>query len=301
MTGAQGYEEGPLVEAAATPVESLGRAIGRILHSLSFERSTSLLIILAWAGIVIFAPLLGLANPLHQDLDNRLLPPSADHLFGTDQLGRDVFSRVVHGAVASVPAAILVVAIGFPLGTFLGAVAGYLGGIVEEALMRLTDMFLGFPVLVLAMAVAAALGASILHGVIALAVVWWPAYVRVTRGMVLDLKNRDYVVASRAAGRRPLAILARVIMPNVLPPLLVMAAIDVGRAILMFAILSFLGLGAKPPDPEWGSMVASGSGFMDQWWVATFPGLAILSLVFAFNLGGDSIRDALDPWVRGRR
>jgi len=196
---------------------------------------------------------------------------------------------------------VLVVAIGFPLGTALGAVAGYVGGAVEELIMRLTDMFLAFPVLVLAMAVAAALGASLAHGAMALAAVWWPAYVRVTRGMVLDVKGRDYVLASRSAGRRPIGILTGVIMPNVLPSLLVMAAIDVGRAILMFSMLSFLGLGAKPPDPEWGSMVAAGAQFMDQWWVAAFPGLAILSLVFAFNLAGDSIRDALDPWVRGRR
>jgi peptide/nickel transport system permease protein len=162
-------------------------------------------------------------------------------------------------------------------------------------------MFLAFPVLVLAMAVAAALGASLLHGAIALAAVWWPAYVRVTRGMVLEIKGRDYVTASRSAGRHPFGILTGVIMPNVLPSLLVMAAVDVGRAILMFSMLSFLGLGAKPPDPEWGSMVANGAQYMDQWWVATFPGLSILSLVFAFNLAGDSIRDAMDPWVQGRR
>lgn len=298
MTDARKMGRNPLVESIIAP---RAQTIGRFLRSMSAERATSLSIISAWTGIIVLAPWLGLPDPLHQVLENRLLPPGIDHLFGTDQLGRDVFSRVMFGGGASVPAAILVVAIGFPLGTVLGAIAGYVGGIVEEAVMRVTDMFLAFPVLVLAMAVAAALGASLVHGVIALAVVWWPAYVRVTRGMVLDVKNRDYVVASRAAGRKPVGILARVIMPNVLPSLLVMAAIDLGRAILMFAMLSFLGLGAKPPDPEWGSMVAGGSSFMDQWWVAAFPGLAILSLVFAFNLAGDSIRDALDPWVRGRR
>jgi peptide/nickel transport system permease protein len=162
-------------------------------------------------------------------------------------------------------------------------------------------MVQAFPVLVLAMAVAAALGTSLGHGVVALTAVWWPQYVRVCRGMVLDLREREYVVAARAAGRPPMAILSRVILPNALPALLVMAAIDIGRAILNFSILGFLGLGARPPQAEWGSMVSSGAEVMDQWWVATFPGLAILSLVFAFNLLGDSVRDAMDPWVGGRR
>lgn len=285
----------------AHPESAVGPALGRLLHGLGAAERASLLIIGIWAAVIVLAPVLPLPNPNFQDIGNRLVGPSLGHLFGTDQLGRDLFSRVVFGGRASVPAAVLVVVIGFPLGTVLGAVAGYVGGAVEELIMRLTDMFLAFPVLVLAMAVAAALGASLEHGAMALAAVWWPAYVRVTRGMVLEIKGRDYVLASRAAGRRPLGILSGVVMPNVLPSLLVMAAIDVGRAILMFSMLSFLGLGARPPDPEWGSMVAAGAQFMDQWWVAAFPGLAILSLVFAFNLAGDSIRDAMDPWVRGRR
>lgn len=295
MTEARALQGGNVPERARSFARRLLRSVD------SFERVVSVSILLFWAAIIVLAPLLSLANPSHQDLGIRLEPPTGTHFFGTDELGRDVFSRVLLGAGISVPAAILVVAIAFPLGTVIGAVAGYVGGAVEEVLMRLTDMFLAFPLLVLAMAVAAALGASLLHSVIALVTVWWPPYVRVTRGMVLDLKNRDYVVASRAAGTRPISILARVIMPNVLPPLLVMAAIDIGRSILFFAMLGFLGLGAKAPEPEWGLMIASGSSHMDQWWVATFPGLAILSLVFAFNLAGDSIRDALDPWVRGRR
>lgn len=274
----------------------------RVLHALGdAERSISFGIVGFWALVILFVPLLPLVEPNAQDVVNRLEGPSLGHLFGTDQLGRDILSRVVWGGRASVPAALLVVALGFPLGTVIGAVAGYVGGAVEEIIMRLTDMFLAFPVLVLAMAVAAALGASLMHGAMALAFVWWPAYVRVARAMVLDIKGRDYVLVSRAAGRRPLGILSRVIMPNVLPSLLVMAAVDIGRAVLLFSMLSFLGLGARPPDPEWGSMVASGAQFMDQWWVAAFPGLSILSVVFAFNLAGDSIRDALDPWVRGRR
>ncbi|HTU56705.1 MAG TPA: ABC transporter permease [Acetobacteraceae bacterium] len=199
------------------------------------------------------------------------------------------------------PAAIVVVLFGATFGTALGALAGSGGRLVDEVVMRITDVVLAFPVIVLAMAVSAALGASLVNGVIALGAVWWPAYVRVCRGMILELREKGYVIAARAAGRSRLAVLFRVILPNVIPALSVMAAVDVGRAILNFSILSFLGLGVRPPAPEWGSMVASGVEVMDQWWVATFPGLAILVVVFAFNLLGDSVRDALDPWVSGRR
>ncbi len=261
----------------------------------------SLAVVALWVVGGALAPLVAHSDPLAQEVANRLQPPSLAHLFGTDQLGRDVFSRVVYGARISLPAAAVVVVVGFSVGTALGAIGGFAGGVVDELVMRITDMVLAFPIIILAMAVAAALGAGLIHGVMALAAIWWPQYARVCRGLVLDLKSKEYVVASRAAGRRPSSILLRVILPNALPTLFVMAAIDVGRAILNFAMLSFLGLGAKPPDPEWGSMVASGAEVMDQWWVATFPALAILSLVFAFNLAGDSIRDAMDPWLKGRR
>jgi peptide/nickel transport system permease protein len=261
----------------------------------------SVMIILVGAVAILGAGIVASQGPYAQDVGNRLQAPSLGHPFGTDQLGRDVFSRVLHGGRASLPAAIIVVLIGSSLGTLIGAIAGYGGRLVDEVVMRITDMVQAFPVLVLAMAVAAALGASLAHGVVALTAVWWPQYVRVCRGVVLELREREYVVAARAAGRPMMAILFRVILPNVLPALLVMAAIDIGRAILNFSILSFLGLGARPPQPEWGSMVSSGAEVMDQWWVATFPGLAILCLVFAFNLLGDSVRDAMDPWVGGRR
>jgi peptide/nickel transport system permease protein len=274
------------------------RALGRLRH---VELAIALIIIVGFAALIILAPMLGVQDPIKQVLAERLTPPGPDHLFGTDQLGRDVFSRVLYGGRTSLPAAVVVVVIGFVVGTIVGAVAGFAGSKTDQVLSRGTDMFLAFPVLVLAMSVAAALGASLINGVIALAVVWWMSYMRVSRGMVLDLKNRDYVVASRAAGRRPAGILSRVIMPNVLPALLVMGALDVGRAVLMFSMLSFLGLGAKPPEPEWGSMVANGATVMEQWWVSSFPGLAILVVVFAFNLLGDAIRDAMDPWLRGRR
>ncbi len=265
------------------------------------QLAISVMVIVVGAVAILGADIVTSKTPNAQDVANRLQGPSLEHPFGTDQLGRDVLSRVLHGGRASLPAAIVVVLVGSTVGTFIGAVSGYGGRLVDEVVMRVTDMVQAFPVLVLAMAVAAALGASLPHGVVALTVVWWPQYVRVCRGMVLDLREREYVVAARAAGRPVMAILFRVILPNVLPALLVMAAIDIGRAILSFSILSFLGLGARPPQAEWGSMVSSGAEVMDQWWVATFPGLAILCLVFAFNLLGDSVRDATDPWVGGRR
>jgi peptide/nickel transport system permease protein len=254
-----------------------------------------------WAILIAGAPLIAPYGPLAQQIKLRLQAPSAAHWFGTDQLGRDIFSRVLYGGRESFPAAIAVVAAAFVIGVSLGAIAGYRKGVIDDIVMRLTDMVLGFPLIVLAMAVAAALGASLSHGIIALAAVWWPSFVRVSRALVLDLSNKEYVMAARAAGRRPAGILLRVILPNALPALLVMAAIDIGRAILSFSILGFLGLGAQPPEPEWGAMVSTGAAVMDDWWVAAFPALPILMLAFAFNLIGDSIRDALDPWVGGRR
>jgi peptide/nickel transport system permease protein len=278
----------------------LARRLGT-LAARDPQLTVSLVILLLYGLAILGAGLLTSASPIAQDMLHRLKPPSLAHPFGTDQLGRDVFARVLYGGRASVPAALIVVLIGATLGTAIGAIAGYGGRLVDEVMMRITDMVLAFPVLVLAMAVAAALGASLAHGVVALIAVWWPSYVRVCRGIVLDLREKEYVVAARAAGRPSMAILFRVILPNALPALLVMAAVDIGRAILNFSILSFLGLGSRPPQPEWGSMVSSGAEVMDQWWVSTFPGLAILFLVFGFNLLGDSVRDAMDPWVGRRR
>jgi len=281
------------------PDSIIRRSLDRLAHDPQLAISVAL--IFAWMLAIAGAGILAPASPLAQNVLDRLQPPSLGHPFGTDQLGRDVFSRVLYGGRASVPAAIAVVVMGASFGTIVGGLAGYGGRVTDEFLARLTDMMLAFPVLVLAMAVAAALGASLIHGVVALTAVWWPQYVRVCRGLVLELREREFVTASKASGRTSIAILFRIILPNALPTLLVMAAIDIGRAILNFSILSFLGLGARPPDPEWGSMVSSGAEVMDQWWVATFPGLSILCLVFAFNLLGDSIRDAMDPWVGGRR
>lgn len=263
--------------------------------------AVSLLVVLVFvvliAGAHIFAPF----DPLQPSMKVRLHPPSLDHLFGTDQLGRDVFSRVLHGGRSTLAAALAVVAAGALIGTLIGAISGFGPRWLDELLMRFTDMVLAFPIIILAMAVAAALGAGLGNGVIALAAAWWPQYARVTRGLVLELKSLDFVAASRTSGRHPAGILTRVILPNALPTLMVMATVDIGRAILNFAMLSFLGLGARPPAPEWGAMIAEGAQVMDQWWVATCPALAVLTLVIAFNMIGDGIRDWMDPLMRRRR
>lgn len=296
MTGAPTVARVPL--AVPSRAHRLAAAVTRLP---SAEALVGVGIIMTWIILIAAAPLITTFDPLGQHIAARLQPPSTIHPFGTDQLGRDVFARVLYGGRQSVPGALAVVALGFSIGVGLGALAGYCRGVIDDVVMRFTDMVMGFPLIVLAMAVAAALGASLAHGIVALAAVWWPSYVRVCRAMVLDLNNKEYVVASRAAGRRPVGILVRVILPNALPALFVMAAIDIGRAILSFSILGFLGLGAQPPQPEWGAMVSTGAAVMDDWWVATFPAMPVLTLAFAFNLIGDSIRDALDPWVRGRR
>lgn len=265
------------------------------------QLTVSIFVIMLATAAIAGAHFLTPAGPNAQDVAHRLLSPSWAHPFGTDELGRDVFTRVLYGGRISLPAAFIVVLCGASVGALLGAIAGTGGRLIDEVLMRATDVVMSFPVLVLAMAVAAALGPSLAHGVISLSLVWWPPYMRVTRGMILELREKEYVAAAKAAGRSAPAVLIRVILPNVVPALSVMAAVDVGRAILAFSVLSFLGLGERPPAPEWGSMVASGVQVMDQWWVATAPGLAILVIVFAFNLLGNSVGDAMNPWIGGQR
>lgn len=233
-------------------------------------------------------------GPLTQDLAHRLEPPSGAHLMGTDSLGRDVLSRVLHGGQLSVPAALIIVALSLAGGSLVGLVAGYLGGWVDSVLMRVTDVFFAFPVIILAMAISASLGPSLHNGVMALALVMWPLYARVVRSVTLELRSREFVDASRICGRSTSAILGRVILPNALPTALVVAAVDIGRSIVNLSVLSFIGLGARPPQPEWGSMVADGAAVMSSWWVSAVPGLAIFVLVLAFNLVGDAVRDVLD-------
>jgi peptide/nickel transport system permease protein len=257
-----------------------------------------LVIVLAWIVISLLAPLLAPYGPLQQRVVNRLKPPSAVNWFGTDQLGRDIFSRVLYGGRISLPAGLLVVLGAGVIGVLLGALAGMIGGWFDEIVMRVTEVFMAFPTIILAMAVAAALGPSLFNAVLAMVVVWWPTYARMMRGLVLSVKSELYVEAARVVGVPPWRILWRTVLPNCMAPLVVLGTIDLGSAILVFAGLSFLGLGSDPATPEWGRMVSDGVQFFDQWWVAAFPGLAICTLVIAFNFIGDGIRDALDPRLR---
>jgi peptide/nickel transport system permease protein len=238
------------------------------------------------------------------DVSARLLPPGAPglagvHWLGTDELGRDVLSRLIYGARISLVTGIVVVFAGAAVGTLAGGIAAYAGRWVEEAIMRFTDLVLCFPPIILALAIAAALGIGTTNTIIAMLVVWWPKFARLARGLVLQQRSAEYVEAAIVAGFGPARILGRHIIPNAVGPLVVLITLDVGNAIITFAGLSFLGLGVVPPTAEWGSMVADGRQLVAQWWVAAFPGLAILSVVLGFNFLGDGIRDWLDP--KGRQ
>lgn len=251
-----------------------------------------------WVLVSAFAPWIVPYGPQAQDIVNRLQPPSTAHWFGTDQLGRDVFSRVLYGGRLSLPAGLMVIVVAGVLGTAIGALAGFIGGWFEELTMRLTEVFMAFPTIILAMAIAAALGPSLANAIIAMVVVWWPNYARVVRSLVISVKSQEYVEAAKATGVRDRRVLWRTVLPNCLAPAVVLATIDLGNAILVFAGLSFLGLGPDPSKPEWGRMVADGIEYFDQLWMSAFPGLAIFTLVIAFNFLGDGIRDALDPRLR---
>jgi peptide/nickel transport system permease protein len=251
-----------------------------------------------WTACAVAAPALAPYPPLRQDIRSRLAPPGPRHWLGTDPLGRDVLSRILHGARISLPVGVAAVALAAGLGTLLGALAGLAGRAVDEAVMRVTDLVLSFPTVILALVVTAALGPGIRNAVVAIMVAWWPGYARLVRGLVLQVRERDFVQGVRALGASPLRVAGRHVLPNVLSSVLVMSTLDVGLAILTFASLSFLGLGPPPQVPEWGSMIAASRNYFDQWWIGTFPGLAILSLTLAFNVVGDGLRDLLDPRLR---
>ena len=257
-------------------------------------------VVLAWLLLALFAPWAAPFDPNFVDVANRLHPPSPLHWLGTDALGRDVTSRMIYGARVSLFVGFTVVLIGGAFGTLLGAVAAYARGWAEESLMRVTDLVFCFPPIILAMAIAAALGIGTLNTMIAMLVVWWPKFARLARSLVITQRSLEYVEAAQSVGFGPTHILLRQIMPNALGPLIVLVTLDLGNAILVFAGLSFLGLGVIPPTAEWGAMVAEGRELVQQWWVATFPGLAILSVVMGFNFVGDGLRDWLDPHARTR-
>ena len=298
MAGAVTVADGAL-GVASTPSQSEGR---RVFLQLVRKPMAVLgaLVILAWIAVSIAAPLLSSFDPTEVNVDNRLDPPSAEHWLGVDGLGRDVFTRVLYGGRVSLPVAAVVVIVASIFGTLYGAMAGYLGGWVDEITMRIVDMVLAFPSLILAMAIAAALGSSIVNSMLALLVVWWPPYARLARGQVLALRARDFVSAAEALGLKERRILLRHVLPNAVAPSIVLMAMDFGNAIIITAALSFLGLGAVPPTPEWGAMVAEGRELTAQWWISTFPGVAILMVALAANFVGDGLRDAIDPKLRLR-
>jgi peptide/nickel transport system permease protein len=274
-------------------------ALRRVLRQPAV--AAGVLIMLVFVLAALLAPLLAPFDPLAQDVVNGLKPPSAGHLLGTDKLGRDIFSRMLYGARISLLVGLAVVAIAGALGTLLGVVAGFVGGLLDEAIMRITDLFFAFPALILSMAIAGALGPSLGNALIAISAVTWPVYARLLRGQVLALKEQDFVLAARALGVPERRIILRHVLPNTLAPLLVQASFDMGAAITAVAGLSFIGFGAQPPTPEWGVMISEGRNYIaTQWWLATMPAIGILLVVGAFNLLGDGLRDLLDPRLQGR-
>jgi len=262
-----------------------------------------LLIIVALLLIAAFANLIATHNPVVGDLMNaRLLPPgSAGYLLGTDDQGRDIFSRLLYGSRLTLLVVVLVAIISAPVGLIVGTVSGYAGGWVDATLMRITDIFLAFPKLVLALAFVAALGPGIQNAIIAIAITSWPPYARIARAETLTVRRSDYISAVKLMGASPLRIIVRHVMPLCMSSLIVRVTLDMAGIILTAAGLGFLGLGAQPPLPEWGAMIASGRRFiLDQWWVAAMPGIAILVVSLGFNFLGDGLRDALDPKEAGQ-
>ncbi|OQM74304.1 nickel transporter permease [Manganibacter manganicus] len=276
----------------------LGRAyIGWLRFSANRLALIGLFIILAFLLIAALAGVLATHSPYIGDLAGaRLLPPGPDHWLGTDDLGRDIYSRILYGSRWTLYVVVLVAIIAAPIGLAVGTVAGYAGGWIDAVLMRITDIFLAFPKLVLALAFVAALGPGIENAIIAIAITSWPPYARIARAETLTVRNSDYIKAVQLMGASPLRIVVRHIMPLCLSSLIVRVTLDMAGIILTAAGLGFLGLGAQPPLPEWGAMIASGRRFvLDQWWVAGVPGFAILIVSLGFNLLGDGLRDALDP------
>ena len=262
----------------------------------------ALIILVLLALIAILAPYIApypedFADAAH--MSESLLPPSAQHWMGTDELGRDIFSRVLYGARVSLRAALCAVGLSLVIGIPLGAIAGSFGGWVDNVIMRITDVFLSFPPLLLAIAMVALMGSSLNNAVLAISLSWWPWYTRLVRGQAISVKERKFVQAAETIGTSRMKIIFKHISPNCISPVIVQASMDIGGVILTVASLSFLGLGAQLPTPEWGLMISTGRRFFpDSWWYCIFPGLAIFITVLCFNLLGDAIREILDPKTR---
>ncbi len=271
----------------------------KVLNQKNFMFKLGIIICLLWLIIAVAAPILT-QSPLTQDPYNKFSPPGKTNVLGTDHLGRDVFSRVLNGSRVSITAGLITVVISFIVGLLYGSIAGYIGGMIDEIMMRFSEVIISFPPLILAMVIAAALGPSVGNSVLAMAIIWWPNYARLARCIVITIKGNDYVTASKLMGASNMRVLIKDIIPNSVGPLVVMATVDIGNAILMFSGLSFLGLGVQPPNPEWGSMVSDGVANFNYWWIATFPGLAIFSVAIGANFIGDGLRDYLDPKLRNQ-
>ena len=275
-----------------------------MLHSLkkmfksNYLFTFGVIICLFWIIMAIIAPFVAPYDPGVQDLTLRLKAPSAAHIFGTDNFGRDIFSRVIYGGRYSLLAGCLTVVIAGCIGTIYGAIAGYVGGAVDNIMMRLSEMILSFPSLILAMIINAVMGSNLFNTMFALVIVAWPSYARVMRSVVLSVRENEYVTASEALGASRFRILLKEIIPNSITSVLIMATTDIGNQILMFSTLSFLGLGSAPPTPEWGMMVSDGVQYFNKFWVAGFPGLAIFTMAVGANFIGDGLRDLLDPKLR---
>lgn len=296
--GRQGLRAMLEAPTAGSPFEARAQALWRSWRRLSRNGAAmvglAILAVLVLAAI--FAPLVATHDPFAQDLARRLMPPGREHWFGTDDLGRDIYSRIVHGSRITLYIAFVAAAIAGPIGLIVGTAAGYLGGWVDIVAMRVVDVFLSFPSLILALAFVAALGAGIENAIIAISLAAWPPIARLARAETLSIRNAEYIAAARLTGASRLRIIVSHIMPMCVPSVVIRITLNMAGIILTAAGLGFLGLGAQPPMPEWGAMLASGRQFMlTNWWLATMPGVAILCVSLAFNLLGDGLRDVLDP------
>lgn len=275
----------------------MGRSIKKLFKS-NYLFTLGVIICVFWIIMAILAPVVAPYNPIAQDLTVRLEAPSAAHIFGTDNFGQDIFSRVIYGGRYSLLAGLITVILAGIIGTFYGAIAGYVGGKVDNVMMRVSEMILSFPSLILAMIINAVMGSSLFNTMFALVIVAWPSYARMMRSVVLSVKENEYVAASEVLGASKMRILLKEIIPNSVQSVLIMATTDIGNQILMFSTLSFLGLGSAPPTPEWGMMVSDGVDYFNKFWIAGFPGLAIFTMAVGANFIGDGLRDLLDPKLR---